>query len=267
MAVIPATAAVVAAPLWGFGGDGNSPSNLSQWLVLGAVFGTPLVVASVIGRMARLTRSLERLVLAREDERRRIRRDLHDGLGPTLAGVALQLDVARSLVHQDPVAAERVIAGLMAQVKGGVADVRRLVDDLRPSALDQLGLVPAIREGAQHLSGRADEGGFAVTVDAAGDMSVVPPATEVTAFRIVMEAVTNASRHANARCCAVHLAVDGALRVRVEDDGGGLSPEYVPGVGLASMCERAREIGGTCEVETRPGGGTVVLATLPIGPT
>ena len=264
--VIPATAAVVAAPLWGLSGTENNPSTVSQWLVPAAILGTPVAVALATRRTSRLTRSLERLMVAREDERQRIRRDLHDGLGPTLAGVALQLDVARTLVHEDPAAAEHVLDSLMRQVKDGMADVRRLVDDLRPSALDQLGLVPAIKEGAQHLSGRPDEGGLAVTVEADGDMSAVPPATEVTAFRIVMEAVTNASRHANARSCAVYLAVDGALKLRVEDDGAGLSREYVPGVGLASMCERAREVGGCCEVETRPGGGTVVLATLPIGP-
>lgn len=197
----------------------------------------------------RLARSLERLVLAREDERRRIRRDLHDGLGPTLAGVALQLDVARNLVHEDPAAAERLIDSLLRQVKSGVADVRRLVDDLRPSALDQLGLVRAIKEGAEHLSGRDEKGGFAVTVEAAGDMSVVSPATEVTAFRIVMEALTNASRHANARFCAVRLVVDGALKLRVEDDGGGLTPGYLPGVGLESSAPAKSEE----HVRSKPG--------------
>ena len=96
-------------------------------------------------------------------------------------------------------------------------------------------------------------------------MDALPPATEVTAFRIVMEAVTNVSRHGNASRCVVHLALNEALEVRVEDDGTGVSPDHVPGVGLRSMQERAAELGGTCAIEPRPGGGTVVLATLPIG--
>jgi two-component system, NarL family, sensor kinase len=104
-----------------------------------------------------------------------------------------------------------------------------------------------------------------VTIQTSGNVGSLPPATEVTAFRIVMEAVTNASRHGQASECVVHLAVDGALEVRVEDDGRGLAPDHVPGVGLASMCERAAELGGTCSVEPRPGGGTVVRARLPIG--
>lgn len=265
--IIPAVAAMVAAPLWGLSGGGDeSPSTASQMLILSAVFGTPLAVALAIARATRLTRSVERLVLAREAERRRIRRDLHDGLGPTLAGIALQLNVARTLVRHDPAKAETVLDGLVRQVKGGMADVRRLVDDLRPPVLDQLGLVAAIKEGAAYLYGRTDGAGVTVMVEADGDLGGLPPATEVAAFRIVMEAVTNASRHSRANRCIVHLAVDRALEVLVEDDGCGLAPDHVRGTGLESMCERAGELGGTCTVEARPGGGTVVRASLPIGP-
>ena len=266
--VIPGVAAVMAAPVWGLSaGDDPDPSTAVQVLLVSAVVGTPLAVASAIRRAARLSRSVQRLVLAREEERRRIRRDLHDGLGPTLAGVALQLDVARSLLRQDPTAAEKVLDGLVGQVKTGIADIRRLIDDLRPPVLDQHGLVYAITEGTANLNGRSADNGLTVTVDAGGNFRGLPPATEVTAFRIVMEAVTNASRHAKATHCAVHLAVDRALEVRVEDDGCGVAAGHVPGVGLASMCERASEVGGTCVVETRPGGGTVVRASLPIGPS
>lgn len=264
--VVPAVVAVFAAALWGLSGGANArPSTASQLLVPLAAFGIPVAVALIVGRAARLTRSLDRLVAAREEERSRIRRDLHDGLGPTLAGVALQLDVARSLVRHDPATAERVLEGLVGRVSAGIADIRRLIDDLRPPVLDQLGLLSAIREGAAYLNGRTAEAPLAVTVEAAGDLGDLPPATEVTAFRIVMEAVTNASRHAQASHCAVRLAVDGALEVCVEDDGCGLAPDHVPGVGLASMCDRASELGGTCSVEPRPGGGTIVRAWLPIG--
>ena len=264
--VAPAAGAAVAAAVWGITahGDGGSTSPV-EVLVLLVVAGIPLVVASALARAAALRRSVERLVLAREEERRRIRRDLHDGLGPTLAGVALQLDVARNLVGQKPDEAEALLVGLTGQVKDAIGDIRRLVDDLRPPVLDQLGLVSAIREGTTYLGRRHGDDGLAVSIETVGNLGLLPPATEVTAFRIVMEAVTNASRHGQASSCVVHLSVDGALEVRVEDDGCGLGGDYVPGVGLTSMCERAAELGGTCSVEPRPGGGTVVRAHLPIG--
>lgn len=262
---LPGIVGIVAAPLWGLGSGGRGdPSRASQVLVMLALLGTAVAVAAALGRAARLTRSLERVVLAREEERGRIRRDLHDGLGPTLAGVALQLDVAKGLVRDDPARAETVLDNLVHLVKAGIGDVRRLIDDLRPPGLEQLGLVDAIREGTSYLTGGAATPGLAVVVEAPGSLGRLPPATEVTAFRIVMEAVTNASRHARASSCTVRLELDDALRVRVEDDGCGLAPDHVPGVGLASMCQRASELGGTCTVEARPGGGTLVLASLPV---
>lgn len=265
--VVPAVSAAVVAPLWVLtSGGASGPSPAVKAMVLVVVFGTPLAVASSLARAATLRRSVDRLVLAREDERRRIRRDLHDGLGPTLAGVALQLDVAKGIVRQDPEAAEAILEGLVGRAKDAIRDIRRLVDDLRPPVLDQLGLVSAIREGTSYLNRRGDDD-LAVVVETAGNVDSLLPATVVTAFRIVMEAVTNASRHGKASRCIVHLALDDALEVRVEDDGCGLAPDHVPGVGLRSMQERAAEMGGTCAVETRPGGGTVVLARLPVGGT
>ena len=265
--MVPAAAAAVAAPLWGIGSaDGRLTSGLYA-AVLVAVFGAPLVVASAMGRAARLRKSVQRLVLAREDERGRIRRDLHDGLGPTLAGMALQLDVARSLVRDDPATAEEVLQKLGGHVNGAIADVRRLVDDLRPPVLDDLGLLSAIREATSYLSRRNPSGGFDITVRTTGNLGRLPPATEITAFRIVMEAVTNAARHAEASHCVVHLALDGVLDVQVEDDGRGLAPDHLPGAGLCSMRDRAAEIGGTCAVEARAGGGTVVRASLPVVPS
>ena len=115
-------------------------------------------MASSLAHAATLRRSVDRLVLAREEERRRIRRDLHDGLGPTLAGVALQLDVAKGIVRQDPEAAEAILEGLVGRAKEAIRDIRRLVDDLRPPVLDQLGLVSAIREGTSYLNRRNGDG-------------------------------------------------------------------------------------------------------------
>jgi signal transduction histidine kinase len=210
-----------------------------------------------------LIASRERLVAAREEERRRIRRDLHDGLGPTLAGIGLRAEVAADLVARDAPGAQRVLDEMRAEVAGALADIRRLVDALRPPALDELGLVGALQAQAGHLG--AD---LRVDVAATGDLPDLSAAVEVAAYRIAAEAMTNAARHSGAQRCRVRLSASSGpgqvLEVEVGDDGNGL-PEHVrPGIGLASMRERAAEVGGTCVVEARAGGGTRVLARLPL---
>ncbi|MDP9387358.1 MAG: sensor histidine kinase [Actinomycetota bacterium] len=262
--LVPAAVAVVAAPVWGMTQRADRPSPVARALVVVVAFGTPLAVAAALAHAATLRRSVERLVLAREEERRRIRRDLHDGLGPTLAGVALQLDVARDMVGHDPDAARRVLDGVIELVNRGIADIRRLVDDLRPPVLDQLGLVAAIHEGASYLNGRGDRGELTVVVETAGNVGALPPATEVTAFRIIMEAVNNACRHSRASRCVVRLAVDRAVDLQVEDDGCGLATDHPTGTGLGSMQERAAELGGSCVVERGTAGGTIVRVRLPL---
>lgn len=207
-----------------------------------------------------LRRSRERVVAGREEERRRLRHDLHDGVGPRLAGMALQLDSLADRLAADPdlhARAERV-RDLM---RATIAEVRQVVDDLRPPALDELGLVGAVR---QHLSALVVEDGPGVSV-VAGALPALPAAVEVAAHRIAVEAATNAVRHARATRVEVRLAVDGPhLRVEVVDDGAGLRPDATPGVGLASMRERAHEVGGRFEVAPAAGGGTVVRAHLPV---
>ena len=173
---------------------------------------------------AELQRSREELVRTREEERRRLRRDLHDGLGPTLAAGILQLQVALGLIRTDPDAAERIVSRLASEAKGVVEDIRRLVEALRPPALDQLGLVCAIQERASHFGRpRRDEahsGTLQVKVDADGDLQGLPAAVEVAAYRIVCEALNNASRHGRASSCSVRLCLrDQALEVEVLDDG------------------------------------------------
>jgi signal transduction histidine kinase len=201
--------------------------------------------------------SRERLVAAREEERRRIRRDLHDGLGPALSGVVFQLESARLLVDQDPETAKTQVAATSNLVQEVVADVRRLVHDLRPPALDDLGLVGALRQQAQRLDPPA-----AVVAD---DLGALPAAVEVAAFRIVSEAMTNVARHAAATTCTVRLTVDdGALVVEVTDDGVGIQPEAQAGIGLASLRERAAELGGSSEITCPPTGGTSVRTRLPL---
>jgi signal transduction histidine kinase len=204
--------------------------------------------------------SRERLVVAREEERRRIRRDLHDGLGPSLSGVVYQLESARLLVDKDPHAAKETIAGLSGLVQDVVADVRRLVHDLRPPALDDRGLVGALAQQAERLT----DGGLSVSVDAT-DLGTLPAAVEVAAYRIAGEALTNVTRHAHARNATVRLLRDDRdLLVEVADDGSGIAPEAQAGVGLVSLRERAAELGGRSEVTCPATGGTLVRAWLPL---
>ena len=203
----------------------------------------------------------ERLVVAREEERRRIRRDLHDGLGPALSGLVFQLESARLLVGRDPGAAERSVAATSAQLQEVVADVRRLVHDLRPPALDDLGLVGALRQQAERISGSGP-----VTTILAGDLGQLSAAVEVAAYRIAGEALTNVVRHASATTATVRLSTeDDRLVVEVADDGVGIAEEAEAGVGLVSLRERAAELGGRTEVSCPAGGGTVVRAWLPLG--
>jgi signal transduction histidine kinase len=208
-----------------------------------------------------LRASRERIVAAREEERRRLRRDLHDGLGPALAAIGMRAEAAASLLDADPAAAERLLAELRGEVATAVADVRRLVDGLRPPAIDDLGLVGAVRLAADRLSAN---GSPEVSVESDGALEELPAAVEVAAYRIATEAMTNAVRHAGAAHCSVRLVGGSDLTVIVEDDGAGLPPERRDGVGLVSMHERAAELGGECRVEGGPGGGTTVFARLPL---
>jgi two-component system NarL family sensor kinase len=207
-----------------------------------------------------LRRSREHLVAAREEERRRIRRDLHDGLGPALASLTLKLTAARNLVDRDPRAAKALLSELKTQSQTAIADIRRLVYDLRPPALDELGLVFAIREHAVRCAGSS---ALQVVVDAPEHLPTLPAAVEVAAYRIALEAITNVVRHADARHCLVRLRVDTtALWLEVIDDGRGISANRTTGVGLASMRERVAELSGSCSIDAVETGGTRVLAVL-----
>ncbi|SOD99023.1 sensor histidine kinase [Blastococcus haudaquaticus] len=211
---------------------------------------------------AQLQQSREELVAAREEERRRLRRDLHDGLGPSLGAVVLRIDTARNLTaagRSDD--ADSVLRQARDDVAAALADVRRLVHDLRPPALDDLGLAGAVRQQAERLLPR----GTAVAVTAGAGADDLPAAVEVAAYRIASEALANVARHARATTCRVDLQRDDerALVVTVTDDGAGIAPDAPAGVGLVSLRERAAELGGRCTVECPPDGGTVVRAVLP----
>ena len=200
----------------------------------------------------------ERLVSAREEERRRLRRDLHDGLGPALASLTFKLDAARSLMSRDPARADALLSTVADQMQTTVADIRRLVYNLRPPALDQLGLAAALAESAGQV------GGAPVIVDLPPNLPPLPAAVEVAAYRIAQEALTNVARHAQAQNCWLRLRLDGDwLVLQVRDDGRGLPADVRNGVGLHAMQERAAELGGVCTVESGPA-GTVVSAQLPL---
>jgi len=220
---------------------------------------------------ADLQRSRERLVTTREEERRRLRRDLHDGLGPALAGLTLKVGAIRNLLTRDPSVAERLLAELGSEIEAASADIRRLVYALRPPALDELGLVAALRAHAAQYEWPGVAGTDAspatrlrVTIEAPERLPPLPAAVEVAAYRIACEALTNAARHAAARTCRIRMTLDGSLRVEIADDGDGLPSERRAGVGLLSMRERAEELGGTCEIGLGPAGGTRVVALLPV---
>jgi signal transduction histidine kinase len=226
--------------------------------VLG-LLATPLAVAlHAIRLSAELQVSRERLVTATEEERRRLHRELHDSLGPALTGAAFKADAVGNQVAADPARAIALSAELGEQIRAAIGDIRRLVYGLRPPALDELGLVGAVRRFAGQL-----EGDVRIIVEAA-EPPPLPAAVEVAAYRIAAEAMTNVVRHSGGRNAVLSLHADAAaLRLSVTDDGTAAGT-WRPGVGLRSIAERAAEVGGRCEAGPTSDGGRVA-AVLPLG--
>ncbi|WP_155339989.1 sensor histidine kinase [Acrocarpospora corrugata] len=216
---------------------------------------TPYVAdaAHTMRLITALQRSRERILTAREEERRRLRRDLHDGLGQTLTVMAMTLNMARVSLPRSPDLADNLLQELRTGMDTVSGDIRELVYGLRPPALDDLGLAGAVRK-------LATEGPL---VEIIGDLDGLPAAVEVAAYRIVQEALTNIRKHAQATWAKVTLRLEDALIVEVSDDGVGLPQSPDPGVGLGSMRERAAELGGTCTISSCQS-GTTVTARLPI---
>ncbi len=215
-------------------------------------------------RMAVLREQFAQVTAAQEDERQRIARELHDGLGPDLASLNIRLLTARKLLEREghPVAHE--IEELAEQVQASIRDIRRLIHDLRPVALDELGLVPALRE---HLGRCRQEHDLAI--EFAADVGErLPGAVESALFRIVQEAVNNVLRHARAQHVFVALTRDAdQVKLRVADDGQGFDtqlPRSGRHVGLWSMRERVEQLGGQFEVHSAPGEGTTVTTVVPL---
>ncbi len=218
--------------------------------------------ASVTIRAAQLAGELQasrsRIVNAREEERRRLRRELHDGVGPSLAAILLMIEAARS--RQDATDRNALLAEIRDETKAAVSEVRRAVDGLRPPAIDEVGLPGAIRQRAASLS--TDR--LAIQVNSPPTLPPMPAAVEVAAFRIASEAMTNVARHSGASRCSVDLACHQTLDLTVSDNGRGSGAPTANGVGWDSMAERAAELGGSCTISHRPDGGLVVRAVLPL---
>ncbi len=243
----------------------NEPLNPADQSVLASVAGQLGAVVYAVRLQSDLQTAREKLVITREEERRRLRRDLHDGLGPALASQTLKIDAALELITIDPAETSSLLTDVKAQSQTLVADVRRLVYDLRPPALDEMGLAGALSSGVMQM--RAAERGLSITIEMPPTLPELPAAVEVAAYRIVMEAVTNVVRHADARHCTVRLALrEKATRIAliIEDDGRGLPVPVTSGIGLQSMRERSEELGGSFSIAAGDAGGTRVTVIIPI---
>jgi signal transduction histidine kinase len=208
---------------------------------------------------ADLRRSRQQLVTAREEERRRLRRDLHDGLGPTLAGATLRIDSARNKLESDPDLADTLLVETKGQIQETIGDIRRLVYELRPPALDEMGLEKAVRAFVDQQK----KDGLKITVKDSGGWSTLPAALEVAAYRIALEGITNVIRHSQAAKAEIRFYPEhDNLIVEILDNGIGL-PEPIPvGVGMTSMRERAEELGGQLTLVSQSP-GTLLRACLP----
>lgn len=240
-------------------GESFSPADLKLINIIAQQAG---VAAYTVRLNNDLQRSRERLVTAQEEERRRLRRDLHDGVGPTLASLYQRIDAAYRSVDNNPEKSKQLLQELKGQVKETVTEIRQLVYALRPPVLDEFGLVSAIREYTAQYSG---PNGLRITFDVTEPLPTLPAAVEVAAYRIVLEAFTNMVRHSQASSCCIQIKLtDQSLLLEVTDNGKGLPEENRIGVGFTSMRERAEELGGECTIANDPAGGVTVRARLPV---
>ena len=219
-------------------------------------------VVHAAGLLETVRDAQHRLVLAREEERRRLRRDLHDGLGPALASLTLQVDTLRNRIGVDGTDPDAELLRLRHAIQATVVDVRRIVEGLRPPALDELGL----RGALEQLVARSSSERLQVALDVP-PLPPLPAAVEVAVFRVAQEALTNVLRHSGATHAGVRISLprDG-IGLEVVDNGAGTAGPTGAGIGLTSMRERAEEISGTLTLDSRPGAGTTVRLWLPAQP-
>lgn len=220
-------------------------------------------VVYTIRLQTELKAARQRLVTQLEAERRRIRRDLHDGLGPALASQTLKLDAAAYFFSNEPQKSLELIDEVREQSDTLVQEVRRLVHNLRPPALDEMGLIGAIRTAIA----RFQVGNHHTRIDFAADKALPPlsAAIEAAAYRIVLEAITNTLKHAHAARCSVRLhALDNMLHITVKDDGCGIPDNAVLGIGLQSMRERTEELSGQLTIDPNTQNGTTINVQFPL---
>jgi two-component system NarL family sensor kinase len=247
-------------------GPGREPFGPADERLLDALTRQVSSAASTVLLANELQQSREQIVLAREEERRRLHHRLHDGLGPNLAASIMQTELALRLIPKDPEAAAGQLDKQIAATRSLISEIRGLVYNLRPPALDQLGLAGALAERAERLAQPSgpNRARMRVLLSEKGRLDDLPAAVEVAAFWIAVEAVSNAVRHAGASSCHIRLTRDASLWLEIRDDGRGISNHVLTGGGWISMRERAEELGGLCEVRAGESGGTVVRARLPI---
>jgi signal transduction histidine kinase len=211
--------------------------------------------------VSELIEARSRTVLAREEERKRLRRDLHDDLAPTLAGLGMSAAAIAQLARSGDPEASLVADELLVDIQTAIGQTRELAYGLRPPILDDQGLVAAIRDRLRPATMENPR----ITIHAPEDRMALPAAVELAALRIVQEAVSNVRRHASASACVVTLEASASeLTIEIADDGVGIPRSHRSGLGLASIRERADELGGASSVGRRSVGGTVVSVRLPL---
>ncbi|MDG0795143.1 sensor histidine kinase [Cohnella ginsengisoli] len=220
---------------------------------------------SIAVQTIRLTEELhlsrERVILTREEERRRVRRDLHDGLGSTLASIMLRLDEAIQQEGCLPDSSRKALETAQSLARKAITDIRQLVYSLRPPALDEFGLTFALKELALQFK----DPSLQVVLEGFDRRLTLSAAAEVAVYRIVQEALTNVVKHAGASRCEIVLRLQASvLHLDISDNGKGLPETLSPGIGIRSIRERAAELGGTCELQSSSGQGTHISVKLPM---